>query len=153
MVTASAQKPTSIMAIRFFQGIAEPSTFVGTQYILGSWYTEHELGKRNGIFTSSGIAGTMVSGFIQTGIHSSLNGKSGLAGWRWLFIIDGIITLPIALYGFFLFPDTPHNTAAPYLSAAERSLAISRVPEVPARKPFTLKFLRGVLTSWQWYFF
>jgi MFS family permease len=49
------------MAIRFFQGLAESSTFVGTHYILGSWYTERELGKRSGIFTASGLAGTMVS--------------------------------------------------------------------------------------------
>jgi len=87
MVTASVQSPGSIMAIRFFQGIAESTTFVGTHYILGSWYTARELGKRSGIFTASGLAGTMIGGFIQTGIHSSLNGKHGLAGWRWLFIV------------------------------------------------------------------
>ena len=67
MVTASVQNPESIMAIRFFQGICEASTFVGTHYILGSWYTERELGKRSGIFTASGLAGTMIGGFIQTG--------------------------------------------------------------------------------------
>jgi ACS family pantothenate transporter-like MFS transporter len=153
MVTASVQKPSSIMAIRFFQGIAESSTFVGTHYILGSWYTGRELGKRSGIFTSSGLAGTMISGFIQTGIHSSLNGKSGLAGWRWLFIIDGLITFPVAIYGFVFFPDTPHTTSAPYLSGSERNLAMSRVPEVQTRKPLTWAFLRRVLTSWQWYLF
>lgn len=95
MVTASAQKPQSIMAIRFFQGIAEATTFVGTHYILGSWYTERELGKRSGIFTASGLAGTMIGGFIQTGIHSSLDGRNGLRGWRWLFIIDGIVSLDL----------------------------------------------------------
>jgi ACS family pantothenate transporter-like MFS transporter len=153
MVTASVKSPQSIMAIRFFQGIAESSTFVGTHYILGSWYTARELGKRSGIFTSSGLAGTLFSGFLQTGINSSLHGKSGLAGWRWLFIIDGLITLPIAIYGYFLFPNTPHTTTAPYLSAAERALAISRVPHVPEHKPLTFSFLKKVFTSWQWYLF
>jgi ACS family pantothenate transporter-like MFS transporter len=61
MITAAASQPGHIMAIRFFQGLAESSTFVGTHYILGSWYTERELGKRSGIFTASGLAGTMVS--------------------------------------------------------------------------------------------
>jgi ACS family pantothenate transporter-like MFS transporter len=84
MVTAAAQKPQHIMAIRFFQALFESSTFVGTHYILGSWYTEKELGKRSGIFTASGLAGTMIGGFIQTGIHQSMNGLSGLSGWRWL---------------------------------------------------------------------
>lgn len=59
MVTASVHNPQSIMAVRFFQGLAEASTFVGTHYILGAWYTERELGKRSGIFTASGLAGTL----------------------------------------------------------------------------------------------
>ncbi|KAI2352340.1 hypothetical protein LOY95_003371 [Ophidiomyces ophidiicola] len=87
MVTAAVQSPQAIMAIRFFLGLAESSTFVGTHYILGSWYTERELGKRSGIFTASGLAGTMFGGFIQTGINSSLHGARGLPGWRWLFIV------------------------------------------------------------------
>ncbi|KAJ9494019.1 hypothetical protein H2202_010566 [Exophiala xenobiotica] len=153
MVTAAAQKPEHIMAIRFFVGVAESSTFVGTHYILGSWYTEKELGKRSGIFTSSGLAGTMFGGFIQAGIYKSMNGLQGLAGWRWLFIIDGLITLPVAVYGFLLFPDTPSTTTAPYLSAEERALAMSRVPEVPEQRPLSLSFVKRVLKSWQFYGF
>ena len=82
MATAGAQSPGGIMAIRFFQAIFEASTFVGTHYILGSWYTERELGKRSGIFTASGLAGTMIGGFIQTGINSSMNGLHGISGVR-----------------------------------------------------------------------
>lgn len=153
MVTAAASKPEHIMAIRFFVGVAESSTFVGTHYILGSWYTEKELGKRSGIFTASGLAGTMFGGFIQSGIYRSMNGLSGLAGWKWLFIIDGIVTLPVAIYGFLLFPDTPSRTSAPYLSAEERALAISRVPEVPEQKPISISFVKRVFQSWQFYGF
>lgn len=153
MVTAAAQKPQDIMAIRFFQALFEASTFVGTHYILGSWYTKEELGKRSGIFTASGLAGTMIGGFIQTGIHKSLNGRHGLSGWRWLFIIDGLLVAPIALYGFFLFPDTPRNTKAPYLSADEKALAISRVPEVSERTPISWNFLKHCFSTWYWYMF
>ena len=68
----------------------------------------------------------------------NLNGIAGRSGWRWLyvfqqlrsptmnylsintkkhrFIIDGIITMPIALYGFLVFPDVPATTKAFYLS-------------------------------------
>jgi MFS transporter, ACS family, pantothenate transporter len=153
MLTAAVHNPRDIMAIRFFQGIAESSTFVGTHYILGSWYTARELGKRSGIFTSSGLAGTMFGGFLQTAIHSSLNGARGMSGWRWLFIIDGLITIPIAIYGLVLFPDTPSTTSAFYLSSSERALAISRVPEVPERRPWNLDFVKRVFSSWYWYGF
>ncbi|KAI1325225.1 MFS general substrate transporter [Xylariaceae sp. FL0255] len=147
MVTAATHNPQGVAAIRFFQGVAEATTFVGTHYILGSWFTGRELGKRSGIFTSSGLAGTLFSGFIQTGIQKSLNGRNGLAGWRWLFIIDGLITLPVALYGFLLFPDTPATTKAVYLSPAQKALAKSRVPPPSSSSPLTLSFLRKVLTS------
>ncbi|POS69896.1 major facilitator superfamily transporter [Diaporthe helianthi] len=153
MVTASVHDPRSIMAIRFFQGIFEASTFVGTHYILGAWYTERELGKRSGIFTASGLAGTLIGGFIQTGIHKSLDGSRGMSGWRWLFVVDGLITLPVALYGFFLFPDTPSTTKAFYLTENEKALAQARVPEVHDRSPLTWGFLRKVLASWYWWGF
>jgi ACS family pantothenate transporter-like MFS transporter len=95
----------------------------------------------------------MIGGFIQTGIHSSMDGLSGLSGWRWLFIIDGIITIPVAIYGFFLFPDTPRTTKAPYLTADEKALAISRVPENIERTPISLGFLKHCFSTWFWYFF
>ncbi|KAH7136307.1 major facilitator superfamily domain-containing protein [Dactylonectria macrodidyma] len=154
MVTASVQNPRSIMAIRFFQGLCEASTFVGTHYILGAWYTERELGKRSGIFTASGLAGTFIGGFIQTGINKSMNGRHGLSGWRWLFIVDGLLTIPVALYGYFFFPDTPNTTSAFYLTEAERKLAIARVPEVEAeRTPINFRFAKKVLSSWYWWGF
>ncbi|TEA14962.1 Pantothenate transporter liz1 [Colletotrichum sidae] len=153
MCTASVRSPQAIMAIRFFQGIAEASTFVGTHYILGAWYTERELGKRSGIFTASGLAGTFFGGFIQTGIHSSMDGLHGLSGWRWLFVVDGLMTVPVAVYGFVCFPDTPHTTRAFYLTAEERALAAARVPAVQEKSPLTLGFLRKVLTSWYWWGF
>ncbi|ORY63409.1 major facilitator superfamily domain-containing protein [Pseudomassariella vexata] len=148
MVTASVHAPGSIMAIRFFQGIAEATTFVGTHYILGSWYTERELGKRSGIFTASGLAGTMIGGFIQTGIYSSLHNRQGLTGWRWLFIIDGLITVPVAVYGYVFFPDTPRTTTAFYLTEEEKALAVSRVPTVEDKSPISWAFFKKVFTSW-----
>ncbi|PHH80107.1 hypothetical protein CDD80_2795 [Ophiocordyceps camponoti-rufipedis] len=150
MATSAAQTPQAIMAIRLFQGACEASTFVGTHLVLGAWYTPRELGIRTGIFTASGLAGTMIGGFIQTAIHAGLDGRRGLAGWRWLFIVDGLVTLPVALYGFALFPDTPQTTTAPYLSPAERTLARARVPNnADDKPPLTLAFARRVLSSWQ----
>lgn len=97
-----------------------------------------------------------IGGFIQTGIQDSLDGAHGLSGWRWLFLIDGLITIPVAVYGFLLFPDTPATTTAFYLSADEKRLAVARVPEQAAseaRRHLTLAFARRVLTSWYWWGF
>lgn len=59
----------------------------------------------------------MFSGYLQAGLHSSMNGRHGLAGWRWLFILDAIISVPVAIWGFFGLPDTPHTTRAFYWSS------------------------------------
>jgi ACS family pantothenate transporter-like MFS transporter len=64
-----------------------------------------------------------------------------------------LITLPIAIYGFLLFPDTPRSTKAPYLSDDERALAISRVPDEREALTLNFSFLLKVLSSWQWYGF
>lgn len=152
--TAFVHHPWQIMVIRFFQGIFEASCFVGVQWILGSWYKPEEIGKRTAIFTSSGLIGTLFSGIMQGGIHTSLDGVSGFAGWRWLFVIDSLITFPIAAYGFFFFPDTPTSTKAAYFSAEERKLAVDRLPEVElARGHLGFSLIRRVVLSWQWWAF
>jgi MFS transporter, ACS family, pantothenate transporter len=59
----------------------------------------------------------------------------------------------VAIYGFFLFPNMPSTTTAPYLSAEERALAISRVPKVNERTPISWSFLKRCFASWYWYGF
>lgn len=70
----------------------------------------------------------MFAGIMMAAIHKSMNGRGGLEGWQWVFIIDGIITCPIALFGYFCFPDLPENTRASYLNDKERQLALDRLP-------------------------
>jgi len=63
---------------------------------MGSWYKEGELGKRAAIFSASAQVATLFSGVLQAALYTNLNGVRGLAGWQWLFIICGVITIPIA---------------------------------------------------------
>jgi MFS transporter, ACS family, pantothenate transporter len=152
--TAFVHHPWEIMVIRFFQGVFEASCFVGVQWILGSWYKPEEIGKRTAIFTSSGLAGTMFSGILQGAIYRNLDGKSGFAGWRWLFVIDFLITLPVAVYGWFCFPDTPETTKAKYLTTEERIMAVERLPEVKKeRGVLGWSLIKRVLLTWHWWGF
>lgn len=152
--TAFVHHPWQIMIIRFFQGIFEASCFVGVQWILGSWYKPEEIGKRTAIFTSSGLIGTLFSGIMQGAIHKNLDGVSNFAGWRWMFVIDSLITFPIAIYGFLCFPDTPTSTKAAYFTPQERALAVSRLPEVTLnRGNLGISLIRRVVLSWQWWAF
>lgn len=79
----------------------------------------------------------MLSGYLQSAVYKGLNGTLGKAGWQWLFIMDGLISLPICLAGYFLIPDLPENSRAFYLNADDKSLARKRMDEVgraPRRK-------------------
>lgn len=127
MCTAACTTYAQLCAVRFLQGLAEASTYSGTIYIIGSWYTPREIAKRTAIFTASGQAGSMFAGIMMTAIYNGIKGYS-LKGWQWVFVINGIITLPIATMGFFYFPDTPEMTRAPWLSKTERQLALLRLP-------------------------
>ncbi|GKT44499.1 pantothenate transporter liz1 [Colletotrichum spaethianum] len=121
MVSAAVKTTAQLCVVRFFLGLAEASTYSGAIYIMGSWYKPQEISKRTAIFTASGQVGTMFAGVMMAAIYKGLGGLAGLGGWQWVFIIDGIITLPIALFGFFYFPDIPENTSARYLSDSEKN--------------------------------
>ncbi|KAH8670123.1 major facilitator superfamily domain-containing protein [Tricladium varicosporioides] len=128
MCMAACKNFTQMAVCRFFQGLIEASTYAGTQYIIGSWYKPAEIGKRVGLFSACGQAGTMFAGIMMTAVYTSMDGLGGMPGWKWVFVLCGIITMPIAVFGFCFFPDLPETTKAPYLNAAERALAISRLP-------------------------
>lgn len=89
-----------------------------------------EIAKRTAIFTAVGQAGSMFAGLMMTAVNRSMDGYAGLPGWKWVFLIDGIITLPVAIVGFICFPDIPEHTRAHFLSLNEEDikLAISRLP-------------------------
>ncbi|KAI1856789.1 hypothetical protein JX265_011430 [Neoarthrinium moseri] len=124
---AAAKTSNHVIAIRFFVGLAESIFYPAAHTILGSWYKPSELGKRACIFHASSAAASMFSGYLQAGVYTGLNGVHGLPGWKWLFIMDGVISLPICLAGFFLLPDLPENTRAFYLNENDRTLAKKRM--------------------------
>ncbi len=151
MASAAVKTVTQLCVIRFFLGVTEGSTYPGTMYIIGAWYKSDEIAKRTALFTASGQVGTMFAGVMMAAIHKGMVGMANLGGWQWVFLIgrvylftpfrfgnrlltkghtDGIITLPIAIFGFLYFPDIPETTQAKYLTADQKRLAITRLPRI-----------------------
>ncbi|EKV15709.1 hypothetical protein PDIG_13910 [Penicillium digitatum PHI26] len=60
-----------------------------------------------------------VSGYLMEAVYH-LGGRGGFKGWQWLFIIDGVISLPVAISGFFILPDVPEISDPWYLSKEAR---------------------------------
>ncbi|KAJ0283621.1 hypothetical protein CBS470a_007236, partial [Colletotrichum nupharicola] len=65
--------------------------------------------------------------------------------------MDGVISIPIALYGFFALPDLPHNTRAFYLKKEDREYGLERTKRMGRKPPskLTLKAIKDIYTSWQ----
>jgi hypothetical protein len=79
------------------------------------------LGVRSAFLFSGSQLGSAFSGLIGAGIQSGLNGARGLESWRWLFIIEGSITVFIAILAVLVLPDWPTTTR--WLSETERAVA------------------------------
>ncbi|KAK9453357.1 major facilitator superfamily domain-containing protein [Dipodascopsis uninucleata] len=155
MAIAACNSAKPIYVLRFFEGLAESAIFPGFNLILGSWYVPDELGKRMALFEMSAQAANMFSGYIQAGVYASMNGRYGIAGWRWLFIIDGIISIPVAIAGFFQVPDFPTNTRAWYLKQDDREYARERMKRIGRKehKKLTVKEFFRIFSSWKPYLF
>ncbi|PMD30171.1 MFS general substrate transporter [Hyaloscypha variabilis F] len=152
MCLSRCNTATQIYVLRFFVGLAESAFYPGMQYVIGSWYRRDELAKRSCIFHTSSALGTMFSGYLMAAVYH-LGGKGGLKGWQWLFIVDGIISLPIAITGFFVLPDVPETTKAWYLSEEEKQFAKQRMlyEGRQQRQPYTKAKFKKILSSWHIY--
>ena len=125
--TAGAQSYGGLIAIRFFLGFVEAAYFPGCLFFLSSWYTRKELGFRTAVLYSGSLLSGAFSGLISAGITSGLDGSKGLRAWRWLFIIEGVITIFLAFCAYFFLPNFPRTTG--WLTETERQLAIWRLDE------------------------
>ncbi|KAF5093967.1 hypothetical protein D0Z00_003752 [Geotrichum galactomycetum] len=107
-----------LVVCRVFLGMSEAGMFPGCFYLLSMWYRREEAQRRYSFFFSSTCLAGGFSGLIAAGIWN-LNGKRGLEGWRWIFIIEGAITIFCSALMFFCISDFPED--ARYLSENERA--------------------------------
>lgn len=94
-------------------------------FLISSWYRQQEQSKRFVIYHSAGIMSGAFGGILSGAITRGLDGKLGMAGWRWLFIIEGALTIAVAFLVPFTLLDFPLTTKQ--LTPAERQLAYARL--------------------------
>ncbi|KAK9472936.1 major facilitator superfamily domain-containing protein [Dipodascopsis tothii] len=153
--TAFVKNYKQLMVMRFFVGVTSTPCWICNVAIINSWYRKQELGKRNAVYYCTYPLGSMFSGYLQNACLT-LDGKGGLEGWRWLFIVCTIITIPISAVGVFFYPNVPSHCKSRWLTPREKELAQTRLLEEGFAPSVGLdrRILKKVFSAWQtWVFF
>ncbi|KAF4877555.1 putative transporter [Colletotrichum siamense] len=95
----------SLLATRLLIGMFESGLFPCLTLYLSTFYKREEQARRiSYLFVAAALSGAF-GGLLAYGL-TSLHGASGLAGWRWLFLIEGVISLAVGLAIIVLLPDS-----------------------------------------------
>lgn len=113
-----------LLIARVFLGVAEAGLFPGVAYYLTMWYCRHEIQFRQALFFSAASVAGAFSGLLAFAI-GKMDGAAGLEGWRWIFILEGIVTVLVAVAAFFLMHDFPET--AKFLTEEERAFVVHRL--------------------------
>ncbi|KAI1390334.1 MFS general substrate transporter [Hypoxylon trugodes] len=112
-----------LLAVRFLLGVFEAALPAGATYMISMYYTRHETATRFAWFFNFALAGPLFSGLLAYAIQN-LNGAGGYEGWRWIFIIEGLMTCFIAVFVIWLCPNFPQNAQSWFLTPQERDRLI-----------------------------
>ncbi|KAM0542986.1 hypothetical protein ACHAPJ_012543 [Fusarium lateritium] len=102
---ASVHTFTSLLIVRIFLGVAEAAFFPGALYFLSMFYNRKQFALRTAILYSGSQFGNAFGTLLAIGILK-LDGVCGIAGWRWLFLIEGVVTAGLGLIFAFILPNS-----------------------------------------------
>ncbi|KAK2781068.1 hypothetical protein FQN53_000830 [Emmonsiellopsis sp. PD_33] len=89
-------------------GLCEAGYIPGSIYTLSTWYTKPELAKRVALFFFGMFGGNAISPLLGAGLLK-LDGKRGIAGWQWIFLIEGTFTIAVSICILVFLPGSPDN--------------------------------------------
>jgi len=133
------------------------------------WYTRDEIQLRQAMFFSAASIAGAFSGLLAFAI-GKMDGIGGLEGWRWIFILEGIVTVVVAIFSFWALYDFPDT--ASFLTEEERAFVVFRLkyqgqqtktspgaenglegavmrPQVAEADEFNWKYVTQALCDWQ----
>lgn len=123
---------TSFYVLRFLLGVMEAGFFPGIILFLTYWYPDARRGRAIGLFYFA-IPLALVFGSPLSGALLELNGANGLAGWKWMFVIEGLLTSAVGIGSYFLLDDSPRD--ARWLSDHDCAVLLVTLAEDEHNKP------------------
>jgi len=106
--TALVWDATSFVGMRFLLGVAESGFFPGVAWFMTRWFPSRHRGRAMGVFYAFGASASVIGGPLS-GNLLLLDGWHGLAGWQWVFLIEGIPACLLAAMCPILMRDRPED--------------------------------------------
>ncbi|GAB7353004.1 hypothetical protein MBLNU459_g3565t2 [Dothideomycetes sp. NU459] len=125
MCLGFVQNYAGLLVVRAFLGIAEGGLLPGMVLYLSGIYTRGELALRIGIFYTTASLSGAFGGLLARGL-SAIGTTTGVnAGWRWIMIVEGLLTFVVGAAAYFLLPNDV--ASARFLTIEEREFAVYRL--------------------------
>lgn len=140
--------PSSFAALRLILGIAEAGCFPGMAFCLSQWLAPRDRAGALAALGSVAMVSGIVGGPLAAGLLT-LRGVAGLAGWQWLFLLEGIPAVAIGICVWRYLPDSPHHAA--WLTPEERRWLTTREdPRCTERSRGAFRVVIANPRYWQW---
>jgi MFS family permease len=142
-LTALVHTPSELYIARFLLGAAEAGFFPGVIVYLSHWFVCKDRAK----VTSNFMSAIPLSFVIASPIAGLILGRSwlGIAGWRWLFILEGLPAVLLGILAFFYLTDLPGQ--AKWLAPDQRQWIENKLQEERPAAGFAAMPIRQALTS------
>ncbi|BFZ59457.1 hypothetical protein YB2330_000467 [Saitoella coloradoensis] len=141
-----------LLSARLFLGLAEAGLFPGvTFYLTNVRYKREEQSLRIGIFFSAATIAGGFGGLLAYGI-GKMDGVGGWEGWRWIFALEGLATVALAIAAYWMIIDSPRT--AKFLTEEEATIVENRVKYDGSAGSamsdhYEWKFVVQALTDWK----
>ncbi|WVF71807.1 hypothetical protein IAT40_006615 [Kwoniella sp. CBS 6097] len=149
------------LATRIMLGITECGYIPGALFIISTFYKRSELATRTSIFFLGNGLASATSGLLAYGILPMGRRYSQLQGWQWLMLIEGLMSIFIAIILLLLLPASPHTPTSfllrfrPWTPQQELILVARMIKDDAkngkAHRKLTVKDITSTLGNWRIY--
>lgn len=140
---AFIQDSTTFVVLRFLLGAAEAGFFPGMLLYLSLWFPRRALARATALLILGLPVSVLIGAPLSAGLISGLDDVLGLAGWRWMFLVEGLLAVVTAIVGFFVLANTPDRVS--WLTGRHREWLLATLARERASKESVRRF--GVLDA------